>query len=792
MMLINYIKSAIRHFTRDKLYSSINILGLALGIASCIICYLHINYELSYDQFHSKKNQIYRVVKGNLETGQFWAAMSARVPPKLKQEFPEVREYARLGKFSWDPKTMIKYDNKAFYEDHFLLADPSFFKLFDFKFIEGNPETALSSVNSVVITQSNAKKYFGDKNPIGKVINADGKFDYQISGVIEDPPFNSHLDFDFLISFENLDLIYWKRASESWGAFNYHAYLLVEKATNINELSHKIKSINFTLDNEKEISFQDVSLQPLSDIHFMQSRGNQKPAYDLNYIYIFIAIAIAVLIIASINFINLTTAKSQQRIKETGVRKTIGASRKQLILQFITESIVTSFFALLVALILLHLLLPSINQILENKIDINYSNPGFLLSLTLITVFIGLLSGSYIAFYITSFSPVKVLKGKIKVNSGDITLRKALLIFQFGISSILIVCSIIIVRQLNMIHNQDIGIKKENVLNLSVYGKEAQSKISLFKQEVQKIPEVISAAASSFVPGYPNYNQTVWWEGQEKSEQMYLIPCDENFIQTMNLELTEGKLDEIQNIPEDEYTYVLNQAALKFMGWERGYRKQFSAYGKNNAKTIAGVVKDFNYRSLHFGVEPLALIISNRSGHDQISIRIAAGQYKPAIPKIKKKFNEIMPSTPFEYKFLDDQFEQLYKSELRAGKIISFLTIISILIALFGVYGLASFAIKERTKEIAVRKVFGINMQSLVGLLTKDLMLLLLMGNLIAWPAAWYLMKNWLENFSYKTPLHLGVFAIATLVVMTIVFITIGIKAVRSARVNVSSELRYE
>lgn len=282
-MLLNYIKSAIRYFGRDKLYSAINILGLSLGIASCIICYLHINYELSYDQFHTKKDQIYRVVKGDLNTNQYWAGMSAPVPPKLKQEFPEIKEYARIGKFSWDPKTMVKYNNQSFYEDHFLLVDPAFFKIFDFEFIEGNPETALSSVNSVVITQSNAKKYFGDENPIGKVINANKKFNYQVTGVIDDPPFNSHMDFDFLISFENLSSVYGDWALQSWNAFNYYTYILVDNKVNIESLQKKIKAIHFTLDNEKEISFENVSLQPLSDIHFNQNRGNQKPAYDLNY-----------------------------------------------------------------------------------------------------------------------------------------------------------------------------------------------------------------------------------------------------------------------------------------------------------------------------------------------------------------------------------------------------------------------------------------------------------------------------------------------------------------------------
>ncbi len=791
-MLSNYLKSWFRNFSKDLLYSSLNVLGLAIGIASCVICYLHINFELSYDQFHTKKDRIFRLVTGDIQQDDYWVKMAAPIPPVIKEQFPEVEEYVRIANLSWDPKDIVQYGQKAFNEDHFLLVDPSFFTIFDYDLVSGSAESVLSDVYSVVITASNAKRLFGEENPIGKVILVDGEYDFEITGVIEDPPFNSHFEYDYLISFENLERLYGEGASQSWGGFNYFAYLLLKENVNPALLEEKIKEINLEVRSGRTVSFGSLVLQSLKDIHFQSNRGNQKPAYDIRYLYIFLAIALAVLIIASINFINLTTARSEKRIKEVGLRKTVGANRAQLIQQFISESLIITFVAMLIANFLLLLLLPSINRILENEIVIDYSNPCFLVVLFGITVIIGIISGGYIAFYVTAFKPYTVLKGVIKVNRKDISLRKILLIFQFSISTLLIISSLVIIKQLNFIKATDLGLERENVINISVYGKAVSDKITLFKEEVKKSPHVLFASASSFIPGSANFHQSVYYEGQLDPLSMYVIPVDKDFIETMGIQLIEGDLDRLRNIPDSSTVYVLNESALRTIGWDKADGKWFNVFFQGEMPPVAGVVKNFNFRSLHHEMAPLVLAITSRFSHDQISIRIAPGNLNETISFLENKFREIMPGIPFEYHFLDDRFDQLYTAETKAGKIISFLTIISIAIALFGIYSLGAFAVQERTKEIAIRKVFGIPGKRLLLLLTQNFLLLMFIGNIVAWPFAWWIMKNWLQNFNYKTNLNPWVFLFATVLSLITVFIVTGVKAIQATKVNPAVSLKYE
>ncbi len=790
-MISNYFKIAIRLFRRDLLYSLINIAGLAIGIASCVICYLHIDYELSYDKFHSKKERIYRLILGETGSEDYWVMMSAPVPPALQERIPEIEDFTRIGRISWNPKALVTYGDKSFFEDRFLLADPSFFRIFDFNLITGNHETVLTDINSAVITRSNAKKYFGDANPIGKTILVDGKYEFMISGIVEDAPFNSHMEFDFLVSFENISRIYGENAPYSWGSFNYYAFLLLSEQADFSEVSEKIASISIELP-DRTFTFDDIFIQALGDIHFQSNRGNQKPSYNKTYIYIFIAIALAVLLIASINFINLTTARSEKRIREVGMRKTNGATRIQLISQFITESIITSLLAVLLANLIIVMFLPRINYILESQIEVDYSNPVFLLVLFSIAVITGMLSGSYIAFYVTGFRPYNVLKGSIRVNKRDINLRKALLVFQFTVSTLLIICSLIILRQLRYVHEMDIGLDKEHVINVSVFGKEAQEKIGLFKDEITESPLIISAAASSFIPGRPNFHQTVWWEGQSNSTSMFLIPVDKDFVATMKIELSEGNMERLKVLPDSTLEYILNESARELMGVKTATGIMFSPYGGSRKKPVFAVVRDFNYRSLHHNIDPLVLVVKNRSGHDQVSVRIAPGQIREALSFLEEKFREVMPSIPFEFNFMDERFDQLYAAENKAGKIIGFLTILSVAIALFGIYALGAFAIQERTREIAIRKVNGISGWKLFAILTRQFLFLMLTGNIIAWPFVWKLMKDWLRNFSYRVSLGADIFILATFLTLLTVFLIVSIKAIQATRLNPAESLRYE
>lgn len=791
-MILKYLKSGIRSFIRDKFYASLNIAGLAIGMASCIACFLHVDYEMSYDQFHHRKDRIYRLVKGEIDLNDYWVMMAAPIPPVLKEQFPEVEDFTRIGRISWDPTALVKYQDKSFNEDQFLLVDPSFFQIFDFELLAGDKHSVFSSINSVVITSSNAAKYFGDVDPLGRIVNVDGKYDFEITGIIQDAPNNSHFDFDFLIPFENLKEVYGERAPFSWGANNYYAYLLIKEDTDIENFGRKIKDINLEVAEGRTVSIQSLALQPLADIHFQNNRGNQKPSYNISYIYIFWAIALAVLIIASINFINLTVARSEKRIREVGIRKTMGANRRQLLVQFISESMMASISAMIMGMILLHGLMPYFNRLMENNIKIEYSDPVFFLVMVGITFITGIVSGSYLAVYISSFKPYDVLKGSLNTGRKDIDLKKILFVFQFTISTLLIISSIIIIRQLNYIQSKNLGLDKENVINISVYGKALNEKIEVFKEEIRKSSMIRSVASSSFVPGYPNYHQTVLWEGQAEPASMYVIPVDKDFVETMRIELVEGSLEELANIPLGGSEYILNESALKAMGWKTAYGKLFSCLGEDSKKPVIGVVRDFNFRSLHFDIEPLVLAVGDPFSHDQISVRVDPGNLQQTLRSLEREFKKVMPEIPFEYHYMDDSFINLYSAETRTGNIITFLAIISIVISVFGVYGLASFAIRKRTKEIAIRKVQGISEGKLISILTREFIILILIANFLAWPAAWWIMKNWLMNFTFKVNLGLEIFAFSALLTIATAFLAIFYRAFSASRLNPAEALKYE
>ena len=791
-MLYNYFKIAIRFFKKNLSYSVLNVLGLSIGLASAIICLLHINYEFSYDKFHSNSENIYRLVSGNPNSGQYWACMAAPVPVVLKENFPEVEEYIRIGRYSWDPKTIVKYENKSFNVDNFLLVDPSFFKVFDFKLIQGNEDEVLSSPNSVVITESNAKKFFGNESPIGKMIKVDGKHNYEIKGIVEDAPFNSHLDFDFLISFENLEKLYGEGRADSWGALNYWVYLLFNNSVNEDEFNLSMNSFISEYIGEKfgkKVS-KNFALQPLLKIHFQGNRGNMKPSYDIRYIYIFSAIALAVLIIAIINFINFINAISEKRVKEAGLRKTVGALKGQIIRQFIIESILISVISLLVSFLIVYYLIPLINQILNNNISLSSITGKQVFLAVLIALIVGIVSGSYIAFYVSSFSVVSILKGIKSGSRQKVSFSNVLIVFQIVISSLLIISSIVIIRQLNLFKNRDIGLDKKNIINVSLYGEGLNTKIELFKNEIQKSLLVESASASSFMPGKPNFQQTVWWEGQQEgeSQSMYIILVDKDFLKTLNIELVEGNLNDLTNINPGEVYYVLNEAAVKECNWDSGLGKVFS---RNERSEVKGVVKNFNFMSLHNSIDPLVLEISDKYNHDQILIRVNKIDNE-TIAYIGAKFKEIFPDIPFEYTFLTSRFNNLYNAEIRASKIISFLSVISIIIALFGVFALISFSIKEKTKEIAIRKVLGISTFSLYNSLTKGFNKLFLIGCIISWPIAYYLLMAWLNNFSYKTSLNGLLFLVSALLILGVIQLVISIRVIIASRINPSYALRYE
>ena len=791
-MIKKYFLLAYRSFVRNILYSIINIAGLTLGIASFIICYYHLNFELTYDKFHQESESIYRVITGDMEGDDYWVMMAAPIPPVLKAEFPEIEEYVRMAYISWDPKFMVEVEKNSFNEENFFLVDPSFFSVFNFELELGDPETALAQTDGVVITRSHATKFFGHEDPLGKTIEINDKYLFKVSGVIEDPPVNSHLDYSFLASFENLSTVYGQNATRSWGSFNYFAYLKLNPETDLDELRSKIQSYSFQASEERQVSFEEIDLQQIRDIHFMSNRGNLKPSYSMIYIYIFWALSIALIVIASINYINLSTAQSEKRIREVALRKTLGASRMQIIRQLMAETLIFAFVALGLAMLIIKLLSPVIIRLLNDRIDISYSDPASLAILLGITLFIGITSGIYISLFISGFRPVLILKGNIKIRSRDVNIRKALLFIQFVVVSILIISSLTIFKQLRYVQGAELGLDKEHVVDILIFNEEARKNIQLYKSEIIKSPLVVSAAGSAFKPGVANFNQTVRWEGQEESMSMFLIPADKDFITTMGLTLLEGDITQIEALPDSSYTWILNESAREVIGWDQAYGKTFTAFGSDKSyRPISGVVSDFNFMSLHHQVAPLVLVVGNAFGMDRVSVRINGENITEAIKFLESEFKAIFPGVPFEYSFFDESIDNLYKNETWTGKIIGFITVIIIGISIFGLFGLLSFSLKERTREIAIRKAHGISISGLAILLTRNYLILVLLSIMLSLPAAWFLMDRWLQNFSYQVHVAADIIAINLFTIFFLVFISVVQRTLAAARANPAEALKY-
>ncbi len=795
-MLKNYFLSSLRALLRTKTNLILNLMGLSLGVGACLVSYLHIKYELSYDRFHRNEADIYRIITGDVASGKGWVKVAAPIPPKLKEEIPEIDEFMRLTRFNYNPKVSVAYEQIVFNEENFFMIDPSFSKLFDIKMIRGDATDALSDINSVIISQSTAEKFFGQDNPIGKILEVDGKFNFQVSGVFQDLPFNSHFDLDLLISFENLErIIPGTSLTGNWGQFNYFAYVLLNPLADPYVVESKIRAITVDLGDDREPrKFENLGLQALKDIHFQANRGNEKPAYNSKYLYLYSAVAIAILFISFINFVNLSIAGSTKRIKEVGIRKVVGASRRQLIFQFVMEGLIVSTFAMICALLLSkYLLLPNINSLINSSIELVFNDTSLILGLVGMVLLIAFLSGSYISLFIISFQPVNAIKGTINIGNKGNNFKNILLGVQFTLSSILILSTVFINQQLNFLKTQDIGLDQNGILNIHLFNREAQEKAPLLKAELSGLSGVMNTSASRFIPGKANWHQTVVWEDQEESFSWNLIEVDEHFIETYDLQLIEGSLDEIKNISSpDETKYILNEAALKDAGWDYAYGRHFSAFGRKKMKPISGVVRDFNYKSLHTGIEPCALVLRPNRLMNQISVKFATSDFLGLMDEVERRFETTMPNTQFEYSFADQQFENLYKVENQTGKLIGILTGVAIILALLGLYGLLTFALKERTKEIAIRRILGINLNGILMLFSANYVKLLIIANVIAIPSVWLIISRWLENFSYRISPGAPSFIITLVVTLVLIVATVGIKVLQTTKINPSVTLRYE
>jgi putative ABC transport system permease protein len=794
-MVRNYFKIAIRNLFHHKVLSGINILGLAAGISCCLLIALYVYNETSYDRFHKNANRIFRVTMEYSFDGVInkTSVTGNKLFPAFKRNFPEVENGVRM----FNPGAIVKYDTKLFEENAFVFADSTVFDIFSFKLLQGNPHTVLENPNTVVVTESTAKKYFGNDEPIGKLLRVNNEKDYKVTGVVQDCPSNSQIKFDFLASFSSLDGPIYK--TEKWWNANYFTYLLLKTPEADKSLSAKIPSYMKTQDKENGITgnnYLTFHLEPLRKVHlYSQVEGGFEPAGDYRYVYIFSAIALLILCIACANYMNLITARAAERAKEVGIRKVMGAVRKQLFGQFMGESLITVCIALLVSLGFVKLLLPLFNFVSAKQLNFStIFQPATLSSLLIVLILVGLIGGSYPALVLSAYKPIKVLKGNFKTRSSGGLLRKILIVTQFVISVGLIVCTIVIHNQLAFIQNKKLGYDKDHVIILPV-DKFIRQKIGTFKTEFKSDPNVISVATCTqtptFIPG--KYNLKV----NDRDMIVTAEGVDKDFIKTLGLKIAAGSdftdADETSALSEDENTrgaVVLNESAAKSLDWnaEEAVGKTVQFQGRNSI--VKAVVKDFHFASMHEPISPIVLFLNGYTR--TLLVKLSGAQLPQTLQFLKRKWNELAPHRPFEYKFLDEEYNKLYTAETRTGKIFYAFALLAIGLACLGLFGLATFTARQRTKEIGIRKVLGASVPGIITLLSRDFLKLVIISTLIAFPIAWWAMNKWLQDFVYRINIGWWVFALAAVLAFLIAFITISFQAIKAAVSNPVKSLRTE
>ncbi len=809
-MLKNYFKVALRNLSRFKIYSFINIAGLAVGMACSILIILFIQDELSYDQFHEKSDRIYRLSREWFNNDGTSSLHLARVAPPigplLKNDFPNIIE--EVTRVASDYNTFLQIDDKTFIEQKFFWAEDNFFKIFSFEFIEGNPSTALKEPYSVVLTESMAKKYFGSEDPLGKTILYEKEDNLKVTGVIKDVPDNSHFKFDFLGSFLTLnDYIGVETLTRNWGSNNYTTYILLPENFPVEELDRQIPDFldrqitQLSIANSgspPEIQPSKVNklhLWKLTDIHLHSHLTTEfEENGDINDVYIFSIIALFILLIACINFMNLATARSAKRAREIGMRKVLGAYKKQLMIQFIGESLIISFIALLFAVVLVEATLPFFNNFVGKSLNLDYfGNPLVISGLIGLTVIVGLISGSYPAFLLSSFNTIKVLKGKNSSNKS--IFRTVLVVSQFTISIALIICMGIVYSQMEFLANKDLGYDKNRIVLLPS-NLEMRKNIESIKSQLFENPNILNVASSRLVPSDMLLNS---WGGQVVGEdepvplsfRLAVDEVDYDFIKTYDIQLISGRNFSREFGTDDTAAFIINEAAVKQLGWtpfEAINKKMI--YGNREGKVI-GVVNNFNFESLHNQIVPIILLLS-KTGNSQFSVKISGNDIPATLEFLKKKWNEFRPDYPFEYTFLEDQLSELYTSEKRLGDVFGIFSLLAVVIACLGLFGLASFSAEQRTKEIGIRKVLGASISGIVILFSREFLKLVILANLIAWPIAYYAMSKWLNDFAYRADINIWVFVLSGFTALVIALLTISFQAFKAGFSNPVKSLRYE
>jgi len=821
-MLKNYLKIAVRNFVKHKLYSFINICSLAIGLACTLFILLWVRDELSFDRFHKNANAIYRMnwdFKWNNNEG-----IGPGTPPPLAatltNEIPEVLAATRVFPVS---KMIVRYENRFFNEPQIRGVEANFFEFFDFELLSGNSQTALTEPNSVILIDETAAKYFGDAPALGKILTIGeeklifGKKMYRnafkVTGIVKSPPHNSHLQFDLLTSISSHpEVAYF---DWSWFWMQVTTYAKLEPDVTTGAVEAKIPAL---VKKYAPAAFQRVGfsydemiatggrwnfvLQPMTDIYLRSGQtGNRLgPTGNEAYVYIFSTIAVFILLIACINFMNLATARSANRAKEVGVRKALGSKKSMLVGQFLVESIAFSMIAMPLALFLVELFIAPFNQLSGKNLQLNLFDPPWLPAvLILLALLVGVVAGSYPGFYLSSFRPVQIFKGAVRAGGKSQKLRNGLVVFQFAITIGLIVCTLLVQKQMDFFRQADMGFNKEGVVIISNDNHRLGNQAEAFKEKLKSNSRFLSASLATAVPPYYGFEDSYNAEGKGGEQidiQLNSYMADEDFLATLGIEIVRGR-GFSKDFSTDAAGVLLNEAAVKYFGWDDPLGKTLIYPGGDNREyKVIGVMKDFNFMTLHSPITPFALFHHASNSYEIqnscVVVRIPRADLANSLKSLESEWKTFAPTMPFEYKFMDEGFDEQYLAEQRLGKIFLIFSFLTIFIACIGLLGLAAFTSEQRTKEIGVRKVLGASVPNLVALLSKDFSKWVLLANLIAWPVAYFAMNKWLQNFAYRTDINWWVFALAGGAALLIALLTVSTQAIKAAVANPVEALRYE
>ncbi|MBU1014695.1 MAG: ABC transporter permease [Bacteroidetes bacterium] len=798
-MLKYYLKITGRNIIRTKGFFIINILGLSIGIACAIFIYLYVYQEFSYDKYYPDYQRIYRVIS-KIQTNTLTYERIAASPPLakvLREDFPQVEKAIRFSRGQM--KTPVRFNDSKVNIDRPLRVDQDFFELFPQKIVKGLTKDQVTRPSTAVITENLAKILFGNIDPIGKVIIND-TLKYEVTAVIEDWPDNSHMNPDLICSwhpspFINTDMLW---MDEGWGGQSM-TYIKLREGTDVSAFAETLKPLEakYNVDPQDREGMKRIVyhyLQPLKDIH-LQSHDEfeMKPSGNLSYLKVFMTIGMLILFIACINYMNLTTAKFMNRVREIGIRKTVGAGRKTLIVQFLFESFIYVFIAHVIAMFLVEFFLPSVNQLLDARLKVDYSNPALLISIGILILFTSLLSGSYPALFLSSLKPILIFQGNIKTGFVSVWIRKGLVIFQFAVSVGLIISVMLIYKQLNFMKNYPLGFDKEQKLVLrfprEVIGLNEYKQI---KQEFLKIPQVNKSAFCSSIPGEWNYGWRTYLPGEENIRTFLVnyYQVDEDFTDLIDLQFIAGNSFKPGNQGSRINEMMINESALKTFGWSNA-EEAIGKYIWNDRTRIVGVFKDFHFKGLQESVGPMG-IYQMTDDFKLFVLDIKYADYLATLKQIETTYNSLMPNYPFEYFFLDQNFDKQYKSEEQMGQFLTVLSLLGIFIACIGLLGLASFMTQQRTKEIGIRKVNGASIPNILSLLVGSFSIWILVANIIAWPVSFYLLKKWLENFAYQTTFSWWIFALAGFISLILAICTVLYQSYIAAKSNPVDSLKSE